>query len=84
MSHIDPHKDISEREAEDERELIRVAITRLNELRRHSHEVSLIVVQCLIFRAVGSISDEYLLSCYPYSYPGVFAQSQELTDHKFH
>ena len=39
MGHIDPHKDIEEREAEDERELVRIAVAKLNELRRHSLEV---------------------------------------------
>lgn len=37
--HIDPHEDIAEREEEDEREAIALAIARLNENRRHSAEV---------------------------------------------
>jgi hypothetical protein len=35
----DPHADIAEREAEDERELMRAAISSLNALRQHSLEV---------------------------------------------
>ena len=36
----DPHPDIAQREEEDERELMRAAISRLNEMRTHSAEVS--------------------------------------------
>ena len=38
--HQDPHSFVHDREEEDERELTRAAIAKLNELRRHSLEVS--------------------------------------------
>ena len=43
--HQDPHRDVQDREEEDERELTRAAIAKLNELRRHSLEVSFNVMQ---------------------------------------
>ncbi len=39
QQHVDPHRDVAEREEEDEREAIAIAIARLNEMRRHSLEV---------------------------------------------
>ena len=50
MMHQDPHQYVAEREEEEERELMRVAISKLNELRRHSLEVGtnpcILVVGC--------------------------------------
>ena len=42
MPHIDPHRDIAEREEEDEREAIAVAIEKFNAQRRHSLEVRML------------------------------------------
>ena len=44
---VDPHRDIEEREEEEERELVRVAIARLNEQRRHPLVVSAVEIQML-------------------------------------
>jgi hypothetical protein len=40
QAEVDPHKEVEEREQEDERELVRAAISKLNDNRRSSMLVS--------------------------------------------
>ena len=62
MPHVDPHRDIAEREEEDEREAIAVAIEKFNAQRRHSLEVRMLLIA---FEVTSEYIDNYRTVDYP-------------------